>query len=234
MDYFLWVLQSELGAIVVDTGYDRSEGETRARPILREPQEALVEIGVDPLAVETVIITHLHYDHAGGLDFFPNATFHLQPTEIQYATGPCMCHPALRHPFSADHICQVIQKLYQGKVQFHEGDGVVAPGVTVHRIGGHTGGLQAVRVKTQAGWVCLASDASHYYENFVKAKPFPIVVNVKEMLDGFQRIQQLAESPELVIPGHDPLVFSLFEATEGLPDFARRLDLGPKGALPAF
>ena len=234
MDYFIWVLQSELGTIVVDTGYDAVEGARRDRPILREPDEAVASIGVDPATVDTVIITHLHYDHAGGLDRFPNATFHIQPTEIAYAVGPCMCHPTLRAPFSADHVCQVIQRLYAGRVQYHDGDGVVAPGVTVHRIGGHTGGLQAVRVWTQSGWLCLASDASHYYENFLKGKPFPIVVDVKEMLDGFQRIQQLAESPSLVVPGHDPMVFDLFAATDDVPSFARRLDLGPTRDLPLF
>jgi len=121
----------------------------------------------------------------------------------------------------------MVRLLYKGKVQFHDGDGYVASGVSVHRIGGHTQGLQAVRVKTSAGWLCLASDASHYYENFLDAKPFPIVVDLKEMLDGFQRVQDLASSPSLVIPGHDPKVFRLFDPTDGLPDFARRLDLGP-------
>lgn len=231
MDYFLWVLRSARGTIVVDTGYDRREGERRGRPVIRDPGEALAAVGVDPDAVDTVIITHLHYDHAGGLDAFPNATFHIQQSELAYVAGPCMCHPHLRYPFSADHVCQVIRRLFDGRVRFHDGDGEVASGVTVHRIGGHTQGLQAVRVNTQAGWMCLASDASHYYENFLAGKPFPIVLDLQEMLDGFQRIQALASSPALVVPGHDPLVFRYFDAMRDLPDFARRLDLGPNGAI---
>ena len=101
----------------------------------------------------------------------------------------------------------------------------------VHRIGGHTQGLQAVRVNTGAGVMCLASDASHYYENFLNGKPFPIVVNLQEMLDGFQTLHTLASSPSLIIPGHDPAVFDYFDASDGLPDFARRLDRGPSRAI---
>ena len=231
MDYFLWVLKSELGTIVVDTGYDVDEGLRRGRPVIRQPEEALAPLDVDPEAVDSVIVTHLHYDHAGGLDRFPNARVHIQQSELAYGAGPCMCPPHLRYPFSAEHVCQMIRRLFDGRVQFHDGEGEVAPGVTVHRIGGHTQGLQVVRVRTEAGWLCLASDASHYYENFLAGKPFPIVVNLQEMLDGFQTIQRLASSPSLVVPGHDPLVFRYFDATRNLPDFVRRLDLGPKTAI---
>ncbi|MEC9265260.1 MAG: N-acyl homoserine lactonase family protein [Alphaproteobacteria bacterium] len=233
MDYFIWVLKSPLGTILVDTGYDQPEGDRRGRPVLRNPDEALSAVGIDPESVDTVIITHMHYDHAGGMNRFPNAVYHIQETELQYVTGPCMCHSHLRYPFSADHVCQMIRTLYDGRVRFHHQDGEVAPGVTVHRIGGHTKGLQVVRVRTQAGWLCLASDASHYYENFLKGKPFPIVVDLQEMLDGFQTVQRLASSPSLVVPGHDPKVFDLFAATDGLPDFARRLDFGPVRAVEA-
>lgn len=233
MDYFVWVLQSDLGTILVDTGYDRGEGARRSRPVLRDPDEALRAIGIAPESIETAIITHMHYDHAGGLEHFPNAVFHIQEAEMQYVTGPCMCHPHLRYPFSADHVCQMIRTLYDGRVRFHDQDGEVAPGVSVHRIGGHTKGLQVVRVRTSAGWMCLASDASHYYENYLKGKPFPIVVDLQEMLDGFQTVQRLASSPSLVVPGHDPQVFDLYAANDGLPDFARRLDLGPVRAVDA-
>ena len=106
----------------------------------------------------------------------------------------------------------------------------MAPGVTVHRIGGHSRGLQAVRVRTRAGWLVLASDAAHFYENWILAKPFPIVVDVEDMLRGFATIRGLASSRELVVPGHDPLVRRLFPAVEGMAD-AWRLDAGPVGRL---
>jgi glyoxylase-like metal-dependent hydrolase (beta-lactamase superfamily II) len=95
----------------------------------------------------------------------------------------------------------------------------------VHCIGGHSRGLQAVRVRTASGWLCLASDAAHYYENVFARKPFPIVVDLQNMLEGFDRIQALASHRSLLIPGHDPLVMSLFERAG--PNYAVRLDRGP-------
>ena len=226
MDYFIWVLKNGDDVIVVDTGYDSAEGRRRQRPVLRDPGEALKAVGVSAQAVKTVIITHLHYDHAGTLDQFPNAMFHLQAAELAYATGPCMCNHVLQMPFTADHVCQMVRNVYSGRVVFHEGAGEIAPGVTVHHTGGHSRGLQAVRVKTASGYLCLASDASHYYENFIRRKPFPIVVDAEDMLRGFDIIQSLASSRDLVVPGHDPLVTSVFPA-DGTSGFAWRLDRGP-------
>lgn len=225
MDYFIWMLKSGDQVILVDTGYDETEARRRDRPIIREPAAALQGIGLTPEDITTLIVTHLHYDHAGGLSQFPNATIHLQSAEMAYATGPCMCHDTLRMPFSADHVCEAVKRLYSGRVIFHDGDGEVADGVTVHCIGGHSRGLQAVRVRTVSGWLCLASDAAHYYENVFARKPFPIVVDLQNMLEGFDRIQALASHRSLLIPGHDPLVMSLFERAG--PDFAVRLDRGP-------
>jgi glyoxylase-like metal-dependent hydrolase (beta-lactamase superfamily II) len=226
MDYFIWVLKSGEQIILVDTGYDEAESKRRDRPIIREPAAALAGIGIAAEDVTNLIVTHLHYDHAGGLKQFPNAKIHLQSAEMTYATGPCMCHDTLRLPYSADHICDAVKRVYSGRAIFYDGDGEIADGVTVHCIGGHSRGLQAVRVRTQAGWLCLASDAAHYYENVFAKKPFPIVVDLQNMLDGFDRISNLASHRSLIVPGHDPLVMDLFP-TVG-PNYVVRLDLGPE------
>jgi len=93
----------------------------------------------------------------------------------------------------------------------------------VHRVGGHSRGLQAVRAKTREGYMCLASDASHFYENYLMAKPFVLVVDVEDMLDGFKTIQRLASKPSLVIPGHDPMTREIFPEVAGR--FVNRLDV---------
>ncbi|MEM7216388.1 MAG: N-acyl homoserine lactonase family protein [Pseudomonadota bacterium] len=233
MDYFIWVLQSGDETIVVDTGYDEGEASRRDRPILRDPANALQTIGISAENVTTVIITHLHYDHAGGLDRYPNAIFHLQKSEMEFATGPCMCADVLQMPFTVDHVCEMVRNVYSGRVVFHDGDGAVADGVTVHCVGGHSRGLQAVRVKTSAGYLCLASDASHYYENFLLKKPFPIVVDLESMIAGFDLIRKLASSPSLVIPGHDPQVTVSFPE-DGNSGHVWRLDKGPSKPVPGI
>ncbi|MEP0233110.1 N-acyl homoserine lactonase family protein [Roseibium sp.] len=229
MDYFIWVLRRGDEVLLVDTGYDDEEADRRSRPIRLNPVEALMPLGIDPLSVSTIIVTHLHYDHAGGIRHFPNAVLHLQAAEMAFATGPCMCHGLLKAPFTAEHVCEAIHRLYSGRMIFHDGDGEVAEGVTVHRIGGHSRGLQAVRVRTDAGWLCLASDAAHYYENVLDLKPFPIVVDLEDMMNGFQTLRRLASSKDLIIPGHDPLVREFFPSHG--PEHIIRLDQGPTRTL---
>ena len=230
MDYFIWVLRRKDQVILVDTGYDAVEAKARGRPILRDPRDALAELGLQAEDITQLIITHLHYDHAGGLHLFPNATIHLQAAEMAFATGPCMCHGVLKMPFTADHICEAVRRVYQGRCVFYEGEGQVADGVTVHCLGGHSRGLQAVRVLTDTGWLVLASDATHFYENVFENKPFPIVVDVEDMLRGFSELKRLASSPGLIIPGHDPLVRTYFP--QDGPDICVRLDRGPSSAFP--
>jgi len=88
--------------------------------------------------------------------------------------------------------------------------------------------LQVVRVRTRRGWVVVASDASHFYANMEQGRPYPIVYNVGEMLEGFDTIQRLAESPQHVIPGHDPLVMTRYPAAKpGLEGIVVRLDADP-------
>lgn len=226
MDYFMWVLRRGAEIILVDTGYDDAEAASRDRPIRMDPALALAPLGLKPEDITTVIVTHLHYDHAGGLHLFPNATLHMQAAEMAFATGPCMCHDVLRMPFTADHICEAVKRLYAGKLIFHDGAAEVAEGVTVHCIGGHSRGLQCVRVRTSVGCLVLASDAAHYYENFQARKPFPIVVDLQNMLDGYDMLYRLASSPDLIIPGHDPLVRVHFPA--GAAEHITRLDQGRK------
>lgn len=230
LDYFLWLLRRDGEVILVDTGFDSAEGVLRGRPVDCDPAAALAPFGLTAADITTVIVTHLHYDHAGGLHLFPNARLHLQAAEMAYATGPCMCHGILRQTYTAEHVCEAVRRVFQGRVTFHDGDGEVAEGVTVHKIGGHSRGMQAVRVRTEAGWLVLASDAAHYYENLFTGKPFPIVVDLADMLAGFATLERMASSRRLIVPGHDPLVRQYFP--RDLADSIVRLDRGPAAPFP--
>ncbi|MEO1090016.1 MAG: N-acyl homoserine lactonase family protein [Pseudomonadota bacterium] len=228
IDYFVWLIRGGGRTILVDTGFEAEEAARRGRRMDRLPRDALIAVGVDPASVDTVVVTHLHYDHAGTLSDWPQARFHLQEAEMAYATGRCMCEPAMQTPFSVDHVCEMVRHVYAGRVQFHAGDGAVAPGVTVHHVGGHTKGMMFVRVKTVRGWVVLASDAAHFYENKEQRKPFVLVHSLEDMVRGWDRLYEHATSRLHVIPGHDPLVMqrypSLSTATSGI---AVRLDVAP-------
>ncbi len=226
--YYVWVARRGSEIYVIDTGFEESAGLERGRKLLVPVHEGLALLGVSADNVEHIILTHLHYDHAGSLDRFPNATFHIQDQEAAFATGRCMCHPVLRNPFNVNDILSFVRQLFNGKVEFHNGTAELTPGLTVHLVGGHTAGLQIVRVWTRRGWVVLASDASHLYGHMQHGVPFPIVHNIEALLEGHKRVLQLADSPDHVIPGHDPEVMRLYpaysEATEGR---IARLDVPP-------
>ncbi|WP_027515086.1 N-acyl homoserine lactonase family protein [Bradyrhizobium sp. WSM1417] len=210
LDYFVWLIRGNGRDILVDTGFNAEEASARARKLTLNPVDALERFGVAAAGIRDIIVTHLHYDHAGNLDRFPNARFHLQEREMAYATGRCMCNGLLRHPFSVEHVTQMVRHVYGERVNFYSGDGEVAPGVTVHRVGGHSDGLQVVRVETARGPVVLASDAAHYYANLQRRSPFPIVYNVGDMAVGWETIERLAGHPDRFIPGHDPIVTEIY------------------------
>ncbi len=177
-----------------------------------------------------VIITHMHYDHLGNFKQFPQARYHLQDDEMIYATGRHMCDHVFRHPYEIEEVCDLVRCVHSGRVLFHNGDEQIAPGISVHRIGGHTMGIQSVRVRTKIGWIVLASDATHLYTNMEEVRPFPIVFSIGDMVQGFRRLKELADDPRFVVPGHDPLVMQRYPvAGAGLEGVAVRLDVEPRG-----
>ena len=210
MDYFVWLIRGPNQTYLVDTGFNREAAKERKRTFLRCPVQSLSYFGLQPKDISDVIVTHLHYDHAGNVNLLPNARIHLQEQELQFATGRYMTHTVLRHAYAVDDVVEIVRGVYKERVSFYMGDQEIAPGVQLVHVGGHTAGLQAVRVHTARGWVVLASDASHYYENIHRQSPFPIVFHVGQMLDGYQKLVSLADSSDHLIPGHDPLVLKLY------------------------
>jgi glyoxylase-like metal-dependent hydrolase (beta-lactamase superfamily II) len=212
LDYFVWLIRGGGREIVVDTGFSAAMAAKRGRDHIRCPTEGLRLLGTDSKSIRDVVITHLHYDHVGNFDLFPAATLHLQDLEMRYATGRYMGHECFRGAYEVEDVVGMVRRVYENRVRFHDGDAQIAPGVSLHLIGGHTMGLQAVRVATRRGWVVLASDASHFYANLEQVRPFPIVWSVGDMVEGYRKLRDLAQSPAHIIPGHDPLVLERYPA----------------------
>ena len=225
LDYFVWLIRGAGREIVVDTGFSAAVAAKRGRDHLRCPTAGLGLLGVDSRKINDVVITHLHYDHVGNFDLFPAATLHLQDLEMRYATGRHMGEAQHAGAYDVEDVVGMVRRAYAGRVRFHDGDAELCPGVSVHLIGGHTMGLQAVRVRTRRGWVVLASDASHFYANMEESRPFPIVWSVADMVDGYDRMRALAGAQGRIIPGHDPLVMARYPAPEpALQGVVVRLD----------
>ena len=227
MDFFVWAIVGGGRTLLFDTGFDEYSAKKRERTIVFPVAEGLQAVGVRPDQVDEVVMSHLHWDHAGNNGLFPQARYHVQDREMAFCTGRCMCHPYVRRPFEIEDVTAMTRRLYDGHVQFHDGTGEIAPGITSHLVGGHSRGLQVLRIKTARGWVVLASDAAHYEVNIRHNRPFALVVDVAEMLEGFATCRRLASSPDHIIPGHDPAVLARYPQSRNGLTHAVRVDLPP-------
>jgi glyoxylase-like metal-dependent hydrolase (beta-lactamase superfamily II) len=227
MDYFVWVAVSPDRRFVIDTGLREEVARARGRSFLRCPVASLRLVGLDPATVSDVILTHLHYDHTGNIGRFPAARFHLQEREMHYATGRYVGHPRLGNTFDPDDICTLVRLNFARRLFLYDGTTELAPGITLHRLGGHSAGLQCVRVATRSGSVVVASDVVHFYENMETGRPFPQAFHVGEMLEGFDALRALSSSPAHIVAGHDPEVMRRFPAAAPkLEGAVARLDAG--------
>lgn len=234
MDSYLWVLIGPDRTIVVDTGIDPVKGAKNSHEQVMPPVEGLRALGVDPETVDTVLLTHAHYDHLGYLDSFPKAQFLMQAAEMEYVTGPWMEKPWFRHAYLADEIQQLVGLLHQGRLHLHGREKEITDGVSVHWVGGHCAGQEIVRVRTARGWVVLASDALHYYEEYERNVPFAVAFNLSDMLAAHDRIRDLADSDDHILPAHDPRLTKLYPAVSPeLTDKVLRLDVAPRDTAKA-
>ena len=130
---------------------------------------------------------------------------------MAFVTGRHMTTPLFAHGFTPAHVTAMVERVFARRVVFHDGDAVLAPGLSVHHVGGHTAGLQVVRVHTSVGWIVLASDSSHYYENMQRCRPFPVVFDVGAMVQGYARLRELAH--DLPLPSSPATIRSCCAAT---------------------
>ncbi|MBZ5503872.1 MAG: N-acyl homoserine lactonase family protein [Acidobacteriia bacterium] len=212
----IWLIRGNGRNILVDSGFYRPQffKQFKVEGFLK-PSDAVAQSGITPaLAPEDitdVVITHMHWDHADGMDLFPRARIWLQKDEYTYYTGEAWQQPRTHGGIGPDDVLAVVKLNLAGRVSLVNGDAQeILPGITCYIGGKHTFQSQFVGVNTKAGTVVLASDNMYLYENLEKHAPIAQTLDAASNLRAQDRMKQLAAAPRLIVPGHDPAVFEKF------------------------
>jgi len=238
MDYYFWLVRNAHRTVLVDCGYDRARGELRGmfgtHHQQLDPIDVLDRVGVAADDVDHVILSHLHLDHVGNVDRFPNATFSLARRELEFWTGHCGTRELLSHVVHPEEIDLVVDLLREERLQLVEDAAELFPGITVTRVGGHTPGQLVTEVTGTSNRIVLASDAVHVYEEFEADRPFWLFSDLAETYRTLALLRELDARPGTsVVPGHDPRVAARFATEQDgvVVDLNKPMQCEPDGGL---
>ncbi len=210
----VWLVRGNGRNILVDAGFFREHffKEWHVADYVK-PSDAVAKAGLKPEDITDIVITHMHWDHADGMDLFPKARIWIQKEEFEYYAGEAWQAQNTHGGIDPEDVVELVKLNLEGRVGLVDGDAKeILPGVVCYTGGKHTYQSQYVGVNTSAGTVILASDNMYLYENLEKHLPIAATLDAASNLRAQDRMKQLAASPRLIVPGHDPAVMTKFAA----------------------
>lgn len=207
-NYYLWVIKGKGEIIVVDTGTGTTFAAKNQLKNYVNPVDVLARIGVTGSNVTRVVITHMHFDHVGGMEMFPRAfpeaRFYVQRKEFDFWTQNPI---AKRRPFAwlADELANHAVAALEGtkRLEIVCGDQQITPGIELLLAPGHTIGLQAVSVHTKKGCAIVASDCAHIFRNIKEDNPSSLITDMIAWMESYDKLKAKGSSLDLIFPGHD-------------------------------
>lgn len=211
----IWVLKGADGRVaVVDSGFHRDQyfKQYTVKDFVK-PSDAIAPLGLAADKVTDLFITHMHWDHAGGIDLFPNARVWIQKEEYGYYTGDAWQAARTHGGIDPEDVMEIVRRNTQGKVSFVKGDDETSiSGITFGIGGKHTWQSQFVTATTPKNTtVVLASDNMYLYENLDTRAAISQTLDAASNLRTQDRMKSLASEVRLLVPGHDPAVFDRFQ-----------------------
>lgn len=210
-NYYFWCLKSPDRTILVDAGVSPQLARDRTLPDYVSPARILEGIDVDANEINHVILTHLHWDHVDGVTLFPHAKMYVQRAERDFWLHDKM---ALRAPFTFflnEQTRNILKDCdHEGRMSLVEGDRHILPGIECVLAPGHSIALQAVAVNTEKGIAILGSDCAHLFRNYEEEWPSALIIDMVAWVNSVNNLKSRVSRPELLFPGHDPLMTSKF------------------------
>lgn len=169
------LVETHEGLVLVDTGLGlRNVGEQqRGRTAIRQ----IERLGLDPDDVRHIVLTHLGFDHAGGLDDFPRATVHVLASERADALARRSTLDRARHRPSQGSTRPRWRTYGVGGERWYGFERVralegVTDDIVMISLCGHTRGHAGVAVRGDTGWLLLAGDAYVDHRELDMANPW--------------------------------------------------------------
>lgn len=208
--YMFWFLKGENNKnILVDVGMIDT-AKVRRRNFVR-PDSVLLRLNIRPSDITDIIITHPHNDHIGGINLFPNAKVWMQKDDYDYFVGEVWQDKKASGYYQKNDVRNLIEINLQGRLILVKGDNIeIIPGIRAYTGSKHTYENQYLLVNSKKDKVLLASDAVWFYYNLDHLLPATLCIDPVAYVEAMKRMKTLVSSPDLIIPGHDDLVFSKF------------------------
>jgi glyoxylase-like metal-dependent hydrolase (beta-lactamase superfamily II) len=206
--YYIWVVKGPTETILVDTGVGLTVAADRKLKGYVNPVDVAARIGVKPNDVTKVVITHMHWDHVGGIEMmpkaYPKAAFYVQKREYDFWTK----HPVAKRKIfagTADPLaCKLLQEMEGSpRLQIVSGEVNIGPGLDIMLGPGHTIGTQSLAVTTAKGTAVVASDCGHLARNFKEDTPSILITDLIGWMETYDKVRAKASSVDLCFPGHD-------------------------------
>ncbi|MDR1387695.1 MAG: N-acyl homoserine lactonase family protein [Propionibacteriaceae bacterium] len=203
-----FLLRSPQRMVLVDTGpAQRDQDHHPSHVQLRRSPDfgldvSLERLGVAPGDIDTIVITHLHYDHACNLDRFPRAKIYLQAEELRAAVDPITHQKAMYEFGLEDFVPSWVRASW--RVERVRGDFDLADGLRLLLLPGHTPGMQSVLVQTESGPHLLASDIISSYDNLDDGAGGWAYPGIHTDLVACERsLEKIRSLGAVVVPSHD-------------------------------